>query len=94
MDCAVKFVSRRHKFQFQIFWTECRNFRDYFWIVQANFRDCVLIVRVEFSGLFSNNPEKIFGIVFMQSQTMLRFVFYPGTDVFGFVMCFGITIIR
>ena len=82
------------KFQSPIFWTECRNFLDYLRTVRAEFRDCFRTIRVEFSGLFSNSPDKIFRIVFRQTRTMLRFVFYPANDVFGFVMCFGIIIIR
>ena len=57
------------------------------------FRDCLRIVRVEFLKLFSNSLDKIFGIALRQSLTMLRFVFDPWTNVFGFVMCFGIIII-
>ena len=39
---------------------------------------------VEFSGLFSNSMDRIFGTVFGQSGTELRFRFDPGTDVFEF----------
>ena len=39
---------------------------------------------VEFLGLFSESPNRIFGTVFGQSGTRLRFGFDPGTDVFGF----------
>ena len=39
---------------------------------------------VEFLGLFSDSSDRIFGIVFGQSRTGLRFGFNPGTDVFGF----------
>ena len=39
---------------------------------------------VEFSGLFSDSPNRIFGTVFGQSRIGLRFGFDPGTDVFGF----------
>ena len=67
-----------------------RNFR----IVQAEFRDCFRTVRVEFSGLFSNSPDKIFGTVFGQSGTGLRFDFDLGLMSSGFVVCFGITVIR
>ena len=49
-----------------------------------NFRDCSRTVRAEFSGLFSDNPDMIFGTVFGQSWTVLRFGFDTGTDVFGF----------
>ena len=35
-------------------------------------------------GLFLDNLNKIFGTVFGQSETVLRFGFDPGTDVFGF----------
>ena len=61
-----------------------RNFRDCFRTVRAKFQDCFQTVRVEFLGLFSDNPDKIFGTVFGQSGTGLRFGFDPGTDVFGF----------
>ena len=39
---------------------------------------------VEFSGLLSDSPHKIFGTIFGQSGTGLRFGFDLGTDVFGF----------
>ena len=35
---------------------------------------------LKFSGLFADNPDRIFE----QSWTVLRFGFDPGTDVFGF----------
>ena len=35
-------------------------------------------------GLFSDSSDKIFGTVFEQSGTELRFGFDLGTDVFGF----------
>ena len=57
-----------------------RNFWDYFRIVRAEFRDCFWIVRAEFSGLSSDDSDRIFG----QSRLVLRFGFDPGTDVFGF----------
>ena len=31
-----------------------------------------------------DSHERIFGTIFRQSRTMLRFGFAPGTDVFGF----------
>ena len=49
-----------------------------------NFLNCFRTVRAEFSRLFSNSPDRIFGTFFGQSQTVLRFGFDPGTDVFGF----------
>ena len=49
-----------------------------------NFRDYFRTVRAEFSGLFSDSPNMIFGTIFEQSRTILRFGFDPGTDVFGF----------
>ena len=61
-----------------------RNFRDCFPTVWAEFRDCFRTVRVEISGLFSDSPGKIFGTIFKQSETGLRFGFDPETDVFGF----------
>ena len=61
-----------------------RNFQDYFRTVQAEFRHCFWTVLVEFLGLFSDSLNKIFGIVFGQSRTVLRLIFDPGTDVFGF----------
>ena len=35
-------------------------------------------------GLFADSPDIIFGTIFGQSWTVLRFGFDPGTDVFGF----------
>ena len=49
-----------------------------------NFRDCFRAVRVEFSGLFSDSPNRIFETVFEQSGIGVRFGFDPETDVFGF----------
>ena len=49
-----------------------------------NFWHCFGTVRAEFSGLFSDSQDKIFGTVFEQSRIVLRFGFDPGTDVFGF----------
>ena len=49
-----------------------------------NFRDCFQTIRAEFLGLFSDSPDRIFGTVFGQSRTVLRFGFNPMTDVFGF----------
>ena len=72
------------KFQSSNFWTECRNFLDYFWTVWAEFRDCFQIVRTEFSRLFLDSHDIIFGTIFGQSRTVLRFGFAPETDVFGF----------
>ena len=43
---------------------------------------------VEFSGLFSDSPDKIFITVFGQSGTRLRFGFDPRTDVLGFCSVF------
>ena len=60
------------------------NFRDYFWTAPAEFWDCFRTVRVEFSRLFLDNHDRIFGTIFRHSRTMLRFGFDPGTDVFGF----------
>ena len=60
------------------------NFWDYFRTIWAKFRDCFRIVRVEISGLLSDSPNRIFRTIFEQSQTMLRFGFDLGTDVFGF----------
>ena len=54
----------------------------------SNFRDCFPTVRVEFSGLFSDSPDRIFGTVFGQSGTGLRFGFDPETDVFGLCVVF------
>ena len=41
---------------------------------ELNFQDCFRTVRVEFSGLFSNSPDIIFGAVFRQSETNSRTV--------------------
>ena len=43
-----------------------------------------MTVRAEFSRLFLDNHDRIFGTIFRQSQTILRFGFAPETDVFGF----------
>ena len=64
---------RGRKFKSQNFGTECRDFLDYFQKVRA-----------EFLGLFSDSPDRIFGTIFGQSRTRLRFGFDRGTDVFGF----------
>ena len=61
-----------------------RNFWDYFWIVRDEFRDCFRTIRAEFSRLFLDSHDRIFGTIFRQSRTVLRFGFAPGTDVFGF----------
>ena len=44
-----------------------RNFLDYFRTVQAEFRDCFRTVQVEISGLFLENPDRIFKTIFGQS---------------------------
>ena len=49
-----------------------------------NFQHCFRTVRAEFSRLFSDSPDKIFGTIFRQSRTVLRFGFDPGIDIFGF----------
>ena len=49
-----------------------------------NFQDCFQTVRAEFLGLFSNSPNRIFGTIFGQFGTGLRFGFDLETDVFGF----------
>ena len=72
------------KFQSSNFWTECRNFWDYFWTVRAEFWDCFRIVQAVFSILFLDSHDRIFGTIFRQSRTLLRFGFAPETDVFGF----------
>ena len=56
-----------------------------------NFRDCFQTVWAEFSGLFLDSPDIIFGTVFEQSRTMIRFGFDPGLMSSDFVVCFGIT---
>ena len=78
---------RCRKFQSQIFGGKCKNFRNFqdcFWTVQAEFRSCVLTVRVEFSRLFSDSSDRIFGTIFEQSGTGLRVGFDLGTNVFEF----------
>ena len=50
----------------------------------AEFRDCFWIIWAEFSRLFLDSHDIIFWTIFRQSQTILRFGFAPGTDVFGF----------
>ena len=80
---------RDRKFQFQNFWTECRNFYDCFWTVRAKFRDYFWTVRVEISGLSSDSPRRIFGTFFGQSGTRLRFDCDPETNVFSFCDVFG-----
>ena len=54
-----------------------RNFWDYFWTVLA-----------EFSRLFSNSSDGIFGTIFGQSRIVLRFGFDPENDLFGFCCVF------
>ena len=44
----------------------------------------LLRVRAEFSELFLDSPDMIFGTIFTQSRTVLMFSFDPGTDVFRF----------
>ena len=60
------------------------NFWEYFLTVRAEFRDCFRTIRTEFSRLFLDTHDRIFGTIFRQSRTVLRFGFAPGTDVFGF----------
>ena len=38
----------------------------------------------EFSRLFLDSHDRIFGTIFKQSRTILRFGFASGTYVFGF----------
>ena len=57
---------------------------DCFRTVRAEFQDFFCIVRAKFSGLFANSPDRIFGTIFRQSWTVLRFGFDPKTDVFEF----------
>ena len=61
-----------------------RNFRNYFWTVRAEFRDYFWTVLTEFSRLFLDSHDRIFGTIFRQSRTMLRFGFALGTNVLGF----------
>ena len=49
-----------------------------------NFLDCFRTIQAEFSGLFLDRPDKIFGTIFGQSWTVLKFGFDPETDVFMF----------
>ena len=55
-----------------------------FQTVRVEFRDCFRTIRVEFLGLFSNSPDRIFRIVFGQSMTEFEFSFNPGTNVYEF----------
>ena len=85
------------KLQSQFIWTECRNFWDYFQTVKIefsgigtffeqfwmNFWDCVRTVWDEFSGLFSGSLRLSSGLVLI-----------PGLMSSGFVVCFGIIVIR
>ena len=57
-----------------------------------NFRDCFRTVRVEFSRLFLDSHDRIFGTIFRQSRTVLRFGLILGLMSSGFVLCFGINI--
>ena len=50
----------------------------------AEFLDCFRTVWAEFSRLFLDSHDRIFGTIFRQSRTVLRFDFALGTDVFGF----------
>ena len=76
---AVNFSPQNFRLSVGIF----RNFRDYFRTIQAEFRDCFRTVQAKFSGLFTESLDRIFGTIFGQSWTVLRFGFDPGTDVLG-----------
>ena len=91
-DCleAVTFSPKFLGLSVRIF----RNFRDCFRTVQAKFWDCFQTVRVEFLGLFLDSSNRIFGTIFGQFGTGLRFGFDPRIDVFRFCGVFGITVIR
>ena len=43
-----------------------------------------MTVRTEFLRLFLDSHDRIFGTIFKQSRTVLRYGFAPGTDVFKF----------
>ena len=76
-----------HKFQSPIFGLSVgifRNFRDCFWTVRAKFRDYFRTVQAKILGLFADSPDRIFGTIFGQSWTVLRFGFDPRIDVFRF----------
>ena len=60
------------------------NFQDYFRTIQTEFLDCFLTIQAKFSELYSDSPDRIFGTIFGQSQTVLRFGFDLETNVFGF----------
>ena len=51
------------------------NFWNCFQTVCAKFRDCFRTVRVKISGLFLDNPDRIFGTDFRQSGTWFGFGF-------------------
>ena len=48
------------------------------------FQDCFRTVQAKFLGLFADSPDMIFGTIFGQFWTVLRFGFDLGTDVFRF----------
>ena len=51
---------------------------------ELNFRDYFRTIQIEFLGLFSDSPDRIFGTIFSQSRTVLKFGFDPEINVFGF----------
>ena len=60
------------------------NFGTIFGQFGLNFQECFQTVQVEFLRLFSNSLDGIFGTIFGQSETRLKFGFDPRNDVFGF----------
>ena len=50
----------------------------------VEFRYCFRTIRVEFSRLFLDNSDRIFGTIFVKSKIGLNFGFDPRIDVFGF----------
>ena len=71
-----------------------KNFWDCFQKGWDKFQDCFQIVRVKISGLFSNSLDEIFITVSGSPGLGSGLVLIPGLMSSGFVVCFGIPIIR
>ena len=65
-----------------------RFFIFYYFCLFVSFSDLRILDRRFSSGLktklFLDSHDRIFGTIFRQSRTVLRFGFAPRTDVFGF----------
>ena len=74
VNFSLKFLDLVKEFFGTVFEQSGLNFWEHFWTI-----------RVEFLGLFLDSPNRVFRTIFGQSRTVLRFCFYPGSDVFGFI---------